>query len=145
MSTLNKAILIGHVGGEMQVHTFDNGNKLGRFSMATNESYTRKDNNEKVTETQWHNIVVRNKTVDILEKYLKKGDKLYVDGKIKTRKWTDQNGVDRYSTEIHCFEFKFLTPKGQSGNETQPQQQAQSQQNSNSDTLVPDDNDDLPF
>ena len=67
---------------------------------------------EKISNTEWHNIVLRNKAAEICEKYLSKGDKVYVEGRIKTRKWQDDKGNDRYSTEIHCTEFTFLSNKG---------------------------------
>lgn len=109
--TLNKVILIGNVGAEMKIHQFDSGDKLGRLPLATSESYMDRETNERISQTEWHNIVVRNKLVDIFEKYVKKGDKLYIEGKIKTRKWQDANNQDQYMTEIIVSEFTFLTPK----------------------------------
>jgi len=140
--TLNKVILIGHLGDDVKIHNFEGGGCIGRFPLATNESYTNKQTNEKVTNTEWHNIVVRNKAAEICQKYLSKGDKVYVEGRIKTRKWQDDKGIDRYSTEINCQEFTFLNTK----NET-------STSNSNSQTKVESQpniesthgNDDLPF
>ena len=112
--TLNKVMLIGHLGDEVKIHYFEGGGSIGRFPLATNESYTKKDTGEKVTQTEWHNVVVRNKAAEICEKYLHKGDRVYIEGKIKTRKWQDDKGNDRYSTEINVDEFTFLTTKGQS-------------------------------
>jgi len=140
--TLNKVILIGHLGDDVKIHNFEGGGCIGRFPLATNESYTNKQTNEKVTNTEWHNIVVRNKAAEICQKYLSKGDKVYVEGRIKTRKWQDDKGIDRYSTEINCQEFTFLNTK----NET-------SSSNTTVDTNVstqpitssPEVNDDLPF
>jgi single-strand DNA-binding protein len=109
--TLNKVILIGNVGDDVKVHEFDNQNKIGRFPLATSESYTAKESGEKVTQTEWHNIVVRNKVAEIFEKYVKKGDKLYIEGKIKTRKYQDNSGQEKYFTEIIVNDFTFLTPK----------------------------------
>ena len=109
--TLNKVILIGNVGDDVKIHQFDDQNKIGRFPLATSESFTSKDSGEKVTQTEWHNIVVRNKLAEIFEKFVKKGDKLYVEGRLKTRKWQDQNNQDRYTTEIIVSDFTFLTPK----------------------------------
>lgn len=108
--TINKVILIGHTGDDVKVHYFENGNCIGRFPLATNETYTNR-NGERVNNVEWHNIVVNNKVAQIFEKYVKKGDRLYIEGRIRTRKWTDNNGIDRYSTEIVCREFAFLTPK----------------------------------
>ena len=114
--TLNKVMLIGHTGDEVKMHYFEGGNSIGRFPLATNDSYINKSTGERVTSTEWHNITVRNKAAEICEKYLKKGDKVYIEGRLKTRKWQDDKGNDRYSTEIQCTEFTFLTPK----NESQP-------------------------
>jgi len=144
--TLNKVMLIGHLGDEVKMHYFDGGNCVGRFPLATNETYTNKQTNERVTNTEWHNIVVRNKAAEICEKYLSKGDKVYIEGRLKTRKWQDDKGNDRYSTEIQCTDFTFLTNK----NEASPGQ-ASSQPNSNQATPnvasqpIAEDNDDLPF
>lgn len=113
--TLNKVMLIGHTGDDVKLHYFDNGNCVGNFPLATNESYVNKKTGEQVVNTEWHNIVVRNKAAEICEKYLKKGDKVYVEGRIRTRKYQDNTGQDRYVTEIIALDFTFLTPKGQSG------------------------------
>ena len=140
--TLNKVILIGHLGDDVKIHNFEGGGCIGRFPLATNESYTNKQTNEKVTNTEWHNIVVRNKAAEICQKYLSKGDKVYVEGRIKTRKWQDDKGIDRYSTEINCQEFTFLNTKKEtnpSNSNSSPQIEPKSNEDSTSE------NDDLPF
>jgi len=114
--TLNKVMLIGHLGDEIKMHYFEGGGCIGRFPLATNETYTSKQTNERVTNTEWHNIVVRNKAAEICEKYLSKGDKVYIEGRLKTRKWTDDKGNERYSTEIQCNDFTFLSTKKESAN-----------------------------
>ena len=145
--TLNKVMLIGHLGEDVKMHYFEGGGSVGRFPLATNETYTNRQTNERVTTTEWHNIVVRNKAAEICEKYLSKGDKVYIEGRIKTRKWTDDKGMERYSTEIQCTDFTFLTNKneqqqGQPSAAYQPTQPQQATQNS----VVPEaDDDDLPF
>ena len=121
----------------------------------SNETYTNRTTNERVTNTEWHNIVVRNKAAEVCEKYLKKGDKVYIEGRIKTRKWQDDQGNDRYTTEIQCTEFTFLTPKGENeggGNMQQQNSPAQSQQNTpkndnfaNQSMAKEEEEDDLPF
>ena len=111
--TINKVILIGHLGDEVKMHYFEGGNAIGRFPIATNETYTNKQTGEKVTTTEWHNIVVRNKLAEICEKYLSKGDKVYCEGRIKTRHWEDETGVKRYTTEIHANDMTFLTTKNE--------------------------------
>ncbi len=113
--TINRVILIGNLGDDPKIINFDNDNKLARFPLATSESYTKRDTNERVDVTEWHNIVMRNKAADIAEKYMSKGDKVYVEGKLRTRKWED-NGQERYITEVQVDNFTFLTPKKSSEN-----------------------------
>jgi len=149
--TLNKVMLIGHLGDNVKVTYFDGGNCLGRFPIATNETYTSKQTGEKVTNTEWHNVVVRNKAAEICEKYLKKGDRVYVEGRIKTRKWQGEDGRDRYSTEIHVDDFTFLTQRqtDAASAPTQPAQQQPAQQQpaqqQPSQASQPTSDDDLPF
>lgn len=107
--TVNKVILIGHLGEDVKMHYFDGGNCVGRFSLATNESYSNKQG-ERITNTDWHNIVVRNKLAEICEKYLTKGDKVYIEGKIRNRQY-EMEGQKRYVTEIHVNEMTFLSTK----------------------------------
>ena len=140
--TLNKVILIGHLGDDVKIHNFEGGGCIGRFPLATNESYTNKQTNEKVTNTEWHNIVVRNKAAEICQKYLSKGDKVYVEGRIKTRKWQDDKGIDRYSTEVNCQEFTFLNTKNENSSSNTPVDTNVSTQQT---TSSPEANDDLPF
>jgi len=135
-------MLIGNLGDEVKMHHFDGGGCIGRFSIATNESYTNKTTGEKVSNTEWHNVVVKNKAAEICEKYLKKGDKIYVEGKIKTRKWQSEDGIQRYSTEIHVTEFNFLSSKNDSSSDSNFNSDDDDQNES-----IKDDNqaDDLPF
>ena len=109
--TLNKVMLIGHLGDEVKMHHFEGGGCIGRFPLATNETYTNKSTGEKVSSTEWHNIVVRNKAAELCHKYLSKGDKVYIEGKIKSRKWTDDSGKERYMNEINTDIFTFLNNK----------------------------------
>lgn len=109
--TLNKVMLIGHLGDDVKIHYFEGGNCIGRFPLATNEVYINKQTNEKITSTEWHNLVVRNKAAEICEKYLSKGDKIYVEGRIKSRQWQGEDGTTKYTTEIQVTEFTFLTTK----------------------------------
>lgn len=138
--TLNKVMLIGHLGDDIKMHYFDGGGSIGRFPLATNESYVNKSTGDKISNTEWHNLVVRNKAAEICEKYLSKGDRIYVEGRIKTRKWTGEDGADRYSTEINVNEFTFLTTK-KDVSQTSP---SDSVPNTNSEA-VPLEKDDLPF
>lgn len=143
--TLNKVMLIGHLGDEVKMHYFEGGNCIGRFPLATNETYTNKQTNERITNTEWHNIVVRNKAAEICEKYLSKGDKVYIEGRLKTRKWQDEKGMDKYSTEIHCTDFTFLTTKNESQGSNNQQQEPQKAAPNSVNTPQVEDNDDLPF
>ena len=142
--TVNKVILIGHLGDEVKMHYFEGGNSIGRFPIATNETYTNKQTGEKVTTTEWHNIVVRNKLAEICEKYLSKGDKVYVEGRIKSRQWDGEDGVKRYSTEIHVVDMTFLTTKNDLN---APQQQEAAKIAPNKPELINNasEDDDLPF
>ena len=141
--TLNKVMLIGHLGDEVKMHYFEGGGCIGRFPLATNETYTSKQTNERVTNTEWHNIVVRNKGAEICEKYLSKGDKVYVEGKLKNRQW-EQDGIKRYSTEIQVNEMTFLSTKKNA--ETSNNTQAIPTPNSPADNIkATEENDDLPF
>ena len=152
--TLNKVMLIGHTGDDVKMHYFEGGGSIGRFPLATNEVYTNKSTGQRVENTEWHNIVVRNKAAEICEKYLKKGDKVYVEGRLKNRKWTDEKGLERYSVEIQCTDFTFLTPKNEPGASAQPQQNTSSSQSNsgmkNENYSAPsmndqEEEDDLPF
>lgn len=161
--TINKVILIGHTGDEIKMHHFDDNNCLGRLPIATNEEYKNKSTGERVSNTEWHNVVLRNQAARICEQYLRKGDKIYIEGRIKTRKWQDNEGNDRYSTDVHCTDFTFLTPKSQSGMgasqasempaqqankpQTQPAPQATESAKTASDSSVnqSQEEDDLPF
>ena len=145
--TLNKVMIIGHLGYEVKMHYFEGGGCVGRFPLATNETYTNKQTNERITNTEWHNIVVRNKAAEICEKYLSKGDKVYIEGRLKTRKWTDDKGNERYSTEINCNDFTFLSTKKESSNNAQNVPATQNPIASQKPTAKPieEANDDLPF
>lgn len=144
--TLNKVMLIGHLGDDVKMHYFDDKNCVGRFPLATNETYISKQTNERISNTEWHNIVVRNKAAEICEKYLKKGDKVYIEGRIKTRKWQDEKGIDHYSTEIQCKDFTFLTTKNESASSVAPTKQVQPAVDKNQDSASePSADDDLPF
>ena len=142
--SLNKVMLIGNLGDNIKMHHFEDGGCVGRFSIATNENYTNKQTGEKVMNTEWHNIVVRNKAAEICNKYLKKGDKVYVEGKLKTRKWQGEDGIQRYSTEVHVNEFNFLNNKSDADGPMSPDNSENSQPRATSDDTQ-NQVDDLPF
>ncbi len=99
MAGVNKVILVGNLGKDPEVKYLDNGVAVTNFSLATTESYKNKEG-ERVSQTEWHNVVLWRGLAEVAEKYLKKGASVYIEGKIKTRKWEDKEGVTRYSTEI---------------------------------------------
>jgi len=108
MSTLkNKVQLIGHVGNDPEIKSFDGGKKLAKLSIATNESY-KNDKGEKVEETQWHNLVAWGKTADIIEKYVVKGKEIAIEGKLTHKSYEDKNGEKRYVTEVVIDELLML-------------------------------------
>ena len=146
--TLNKGMLIGHLGDEVKMHYFEGGNSIGRFPIATNETYTNRQTGEKVTTTEWHNIVVRNKLAEICEKFLSKGDKVYLEGRIKTRQWEGQDGGKRYTTEIHVADMTFLTTKKELESKSPSSKPPISEQPTSSKPISepsPEQDDDLPF
>jgi len=106
---MNKVILIGNVGKDPERKDFQNGS-IANFTLATNEVW-KDQNGEKKTATEWHNIVVNGKTVDVVMSYVKKGDKLAIEGKVKTRSYENENGETRTITEIKATQVEMLTPK----------------------------------
>ena len=144
--TINKVILIGNLGDDVKMHYFDDQNCVGRFPIATSESYTNKQTGEKVTNTDWHNIVVRNGLAKVCEKYLGKGDKVYVEGKLKNRQW-EQDGVKRYSTEVQVNEMTMLSTKKNSDMANNPQENnpVSTKPEQPKSVVKEEENDDLPF
>ena len=109
MNTLrNKVQLIGNLGNDPEIVNLDSGKTLAKFSIATNESY-KNAKGEKVTDTQWHNIVAWGKTAQIVEKFVSKGKEVAVTGKLTNRAWQDKDGVKRYTTEVICSELLMLS------------------------------------
>lgn len=106
MASINKAIIIGRLGKDPQINTFTNGGKIASFTVATSETWNDKTTGERKERTEWHNIVINNPAlVTLAEKYLKKGSQAYIEGTIRTREYTDQNGLKRYVTEIVVAPF----------------------------------------
>ena len=153
--SVNKVILLGDVGQDPKVKYFDSGSAVATFSLATTDrAYTLANGTQVPERTEWHNIVASNRWAEIVDKYLHKGDKLYVEGKLRTRTYTDQAGATRYVTEVYVDYFEMLTPKsGSSGgilptsSVQQPVNQSQIQQTQQSQTAPIQNNpaDDLPF
>lgn len=106
----NRVQLIGNLGNNPEIITLESGKKLAKFAIATNETY-KNANGEKITDTQWHNIVAWNKTADIIEKYLEKGKEVMIEGKLTSRSFEDKEGNKRYVTEVVCNELLMLGNK----------------------------------
>ena len=99
--SINKVILVGNVGNDPEIKTFQNGNKVVNISLATSERWKDKETGEMKSNTEWHRVAIFNAILtDIVEKYVKKGSKIYIEGQLQTRKWQDSNGADKYTTEI---------------------------------------------
>jgi single-strand DNA-binding protein len=110
---INKVILIGNIGTDPEVRYLPNGNAVATLSVATSESWKDKQTGEKQERTEWHRVVCFNRLGEIAGEYLRKGAKLYVEGSLRTRKWQDQQGQDRYTTEIVAADIQMLDGKGQ--------------------------------
>lgn len=101
MASVNKAIIVGNVGRDPEIRSTQNGQKVATLSVATSESWMDKQSGEKRERTEWHRVVIWNEgLVGVVEKYVIKGSKIYIEGQLQTRKWTDQSGVEKYTTEI---------------------------------------------
>ena len=114
MRGVNKVILVGTLGKDPETKTFPNGGSLTQFSIATSESWTDKTSGERKEQTEWHRIVLPNRLGEIAQQYLHKGSKVYIEGSLRTRQWTDQNGQERYSTEVRGDSMQMLDSRQQS-------------------------------
>lgn len=113
MRGVNKVILVGTLGRDPESKTFPNGGSVCNFSIATSESWTDKNTGERKELTEWHRISLNNKLGEIAQQYLKKGSKVYIEGSLRTRQWTDQNGQERYMTEIRGDQMQMLDSRPQ--------------------------------
>lgn len=105
--SLNKVSLIGNVGNEPEIRSMNNGERVASFSLATSESWVDRNSGERQSRTEWHRVSVFNENlVNVIEKYVNKGSKLFLEGQLRTRKWQDQSGQDRYTTEVILSRFK---------------------------------------
>ncbi len=124
MASLNKVQLIGHVGRDPETRVFADGNPVTNISVATTDRYKDKTSGELKESTEWHRIAFFGKLAEIAGQYLKKGSQVYVEGKLRTRKWTDANGIEKYSTEVIAESMQMLGGKpSESGASGQPQNQ----------------------
>ena len=156
VGSVNKVILLGNLGRDPEIRSMQSGSKMANFSIATSKRWKDRNTQEQKEKTSWHNIVIfGDGLVDIVEKYVKKGSKVYVEGELQTRKWQDQDGKDRYTTEVVLQGFNsnltLLDSRGSSTNTTDSQRQI-SQENTTTDDNLSSDNldssdseDDIPF
>ncbi len=146
MSGVNKVILVGRLGKDPEVRNLENGAIVANFTLATSESYKDRTTGEKKEITDWHNIVVWRGLAEISQKYLHKGDMVYVEGKIRTRSW-EKEGITRYTTEILADNMTMLSTRGSGGNTGSGYSPAESSSTDNFRANVPLDTstDDLPF
>ncbi|XID74795.1 single-stranded DNA-binding protein [Alkanindiges sp. WGS2144] len=108
MRGVNKVILVGTLGRDPETKTFPNGGSITQFSIATSESWTDKNTGERQENTEWHRIVLNNRLGEVAQQYLRKGSKVYIEGSLRTRKWTDKDGQERFTTEIRGDSMQML-------------------------------------
>lgn len=123
---INKVILVGHLGQDPEVKYMPSGKAVANVSIATTDQWKDKDSGEMRDRTEWHRVVFFNRLAEIVGEYLRKGAQVYVEGRLQTRKWQDQNGQDRYTTEIVASEMQMLGGRQEGGQQGQGQQQQQS-------------------
>ena len=143
MAGVNKVILVGNLGKDPEVRYLDSGVAVANFTLATTENYKNKEG-ERVSQTEWHNIVLWRGLAEVAENWLKKGSSIYVEGKIRTRKWEDKEGVTRYTTEILGDNMTMLGGNRSSEEVNSSNKEKANQEGDNSNNTVSD-SDDLPF
>lgn len=121
---VNKVILIGNVGSDPEIRYMPQGGCVAQLSLATSEAWTDKATNERKEQTEWHRVVIYNRLAEITGEYVRKGSKLYIEGKLRTRKWQDKDGIERYTTEIVAASMQLLDSAPQNAAQQQPAQQA---------------------
>ena len=146
---VNKVILIGNLGKDPEVRYMPNGNAVANCTLATSESWKDKNTGENVERTEWHRVIFFRKLAEIVGEYMKKGSKMYIEGKLKTRKWQDKQGVDHWTTEIIADNMQMLDSRGNAPSQTQGASAAQKPQQSASQSAPQPQNDDfdddIPF
>ncbi len=154
MSSVNKVILVGNLGNDPETRYMPDGSAVTNISVATSESWKDKQSGEKHEQTEWHRVAFFGKIAEIAAQYLKKGSKVYIEGRIKTTKYQDNNGIDKYSTSIIAKEMKMLDSKSKDGQVGQNNNQAATQpppppsnqpQGQHQKSEKPDFDDDIPF
>lgn len=144
--SVNKVIIVGNLGKDPEIRHLESGVAVCNFPVATSETYKDRNTGERVSQTEWHNVVLWRGLADVAEKYLKKGAKIYIEGKLRTRSWQDQDGNTRYTTEIVGDNMTMLGKVGEDQKVATPQTEQVSNQNQSEDFSSPEtDEDDLPF
>lgn len=144
--SVNKVILIGNLGKDPEVRRLENGTVVASFPLATSETYTDRSTNERRDITDWHNIVVWRGLAEVVEKYVRKGSKIYVEGKLKSRSYQDKEGVTKYITEVVADEITMLTRnENVAPNQPNYSNEGTPPAPSKIEQLLDDSNDDLPF
>ncbi|MCT8534463.1 single-stranded DNA-binding protein [Glaesserella parasuis] len=152
MAGVNKVIIVGNLGNDPEMRTMPNGDPVVKISVATSEEWTDKQTGEKKQNTEWHSIIAFRQLAEIMGKWLKKGYKVYIEGKLRTRKWQTQDGTDRYTTEIIADKLEMLSSSqgGNSNNNWAQEPQGKPKQNHRQDDILLEDekqdfDDDIPF
>lgn len=148
MAGVNKVIIVGHLGNDPEMRTMPNGDAVANISVATSESWTDKNSGEKKEVTEWHRIVFYRRQAEICGQYLQKGSQVYVEGRLRTRKWQDNNGQDRYTTEIQGDVLQMLGGRqNEQSQQNKPQAQEKSKKPDPLSAAAEQDgfNDDIPF
>ena len=154
MASVNKVILVGNVGADVETRYMPNGDAVANVRLATTESWKDKGTGEKREVTEWHRLVAYRKLAEIFSQYVKKGSSLYIEGRIKTRKWQDKDGQDRYTTEIEATEMQMLGSRqgmgapassGIGGGDSEPQDYAPAPRKDKPKPSFDDLGDDIPF
>ena len=150
--SVNKVIIMGNLGKDPEIRNFPNGGKICNFSVATSETWRDRNSGEKQERTQWHNIsILSEPLVNIAERFLKKGSKVYLEGQLETRKWQDNSGADRYSTEIVLRPYKgeitLIDNKADNNsiNETSTETKINQTTETNTNLIAEDFDDEIPF
>ena len=142
MAGINKVIIVGNLGNDPEIRTMPNGDMVTKISVATSESWTDKNTGERKTQTEWHSIMFYRRQAEVAGEYLRKGSKVYVEGRLRTRKWQDQNGQDRYTTEIQGDVLQMLDSRQGGDNQDRPSTSGKAKQQAEN---IGDFNDDIPF
>ena len=148
MAGINKVIIVGHLGNDPEMRTMPNGEQVANISVATSESWTDKNSGKKKDVTEWHRIVFYRRQAEICGQYLQKGSQVYIEGRLKTRKWQDNNGQDRYTTEIQGDVLQMLGGRqNEQSQQNKPQAQAKPKKPDPLSAAAEQDgfNDDIPF